>query len=69
MSLLLVIIYAAIGAFIAGFLHEDEEGWVVAIVLLWPIILAAMLTIIILTKPYELGKRLLDKKRRKNETN
>lgn len=69
MSLLLVIIYATIGAFIAGFLHEDEEGWVVAIVLLWPIILAAMLTIIILTKPYELGKRLLDKKRRKNETN
>lgn len=65
MSLLLVIIYAAIGAFIAGILHEDEEGWVVAIVMLWPIVLAAILAVIILTKPYELGKKMIDKKKEK----
>lgn len=64
--ILLVIIYLVIGAFIAGVLDEDEPGWVTAIVMLWPIVLGAILGIIALTKPYELGKKLLNKKKEQN---
>lgn len=69
--ILLLIIYLAIGAFIAGWLDEDG-GWAAAVALIWPIVVCFALIITILSLPYELGQKMMDfdfKKERKNETN
>lgn len=69
--ILLIIIYLAIGAFIAGWLDEDG-GWAALVALIWPIIVCFGLITAILSLPYELGQKMMDfdfKKEITNETN
>lgn len=56
-----LLIYMAIGIFFAGFLDEDEPGWRVIIVLLWPILVTTIMTILIVSAIYEFGRKLHDR--------
>lgn len=74
MILLLTIIYAVIGAFIAGLVDENETGWIIVVIAVWPLILLFTLTLVILRKPYELGQKMFEKRfditeEKSNETN
>ena len=72
--ILLLIIYAAIGAFIAGLVDEDELGWIIVVIVFWPLITLGTLMLVILRKPYELGRKMFEKRfditeENTNETN
>lgn len=70
MILLFLIVYVAIGAFIAGY-FGDEDATAVITTLLWPIFLVGALIACILSLPYKLGQKIAElcERRKSNETN
>lgn len=50
---LIVIIYGIIGAFIAGFINNNDDDWIIYYIIFWPILCLDL----ILHKFYFLGKK------------
>ena len=57
MILLFIIIYIAIGAFIAGYFGVKDVAAVLTTIW-WPVLLVGLLMACILSLPYKLGKKL-----------
>ena len=64
--MIFLFIYVLIGIFFAGYLKEDEPGWMAIIALLWPILMITIAVILITSTVYDLGQKIFDYMKEKN---